>query len=347
MQILLTGGTGFIGSHITRAAVAGGHRVRLLARTPAKVPEVLGPLGVDGDAVEVFTGDATDATAVREAIAGCDAVIHAAAVVSMRRSESAASHIANLTAARCVLGSAAAAGCDPIVHVSSISVLERGATVTGLDAPVRTSTEGYSRAKADIEWYARGMQDAGVPVVITYPNGVLGPVSPTLTALHRAAQTWISTMMLPPSGIGIVDVRDLAAQHVAMLEPGLGPRRFLHGGNFATWRDLGAMIESATDRTIPKLRTPGAMLRGAGRVVDLTHLPNPLDFDLTLEAMTEATRAVPVDSTATVDALGIPFRPTQESLADTYRWMFETGAVTAKQAGALASDRAGDYADAG
>jgi dihydroflavonol-4-reductase len=83
MRVLVTGGTGFIGSHSVAGLVSAGHCVRLLVRDPAWVPRALGPLGVDIDCVEVAQGDVTDAEAVETALAECDAVLHAASAYSL------------------------------------------------------------------------------------------------------------------------------------------------------------------------------------------------------------------------------------------------------------------------
>jgi len=80
VRVLVTGATGFVGSHTAAALAASGHEVCVLARTPAKVPLVLGPLGVDP---EVVAGDMTDPVAVAAAVSGCDAVIHAAAQIGV------------------------------------------------------------------------------------------------------------------------------------------------------------------------------------------------------------------------------------------------------------------------
>ena len=80
MKVLVTGGTGFVGSHSVKAILDAGHDVRLLVRSPGRVAPALEPLGVGG--VDHLVGDATDAESVRKAMDGCNGVLHAAAVFS-------------------------------------------------------------------------------------------------------------------------------------------------------------------------------------------------------------------------------------------------------------------------
>ena len=112
MKVLVTGGTGFVGSHTVRTLLADGHEVRVLARTPSKVAPLMEKMGVDPDIVEVVAGDITDVESVEAAVAGCDAVVHAAAVVATDPTADAAMEATNLAGATNVLGAAVAAGCD-------------------------------------------------------------------------------------------------------------------------------------------------------------------------------------------------------------------------------------------
>ena len=123
MRVLVTGATGFVGSHAAKALQDAGHTVRALVRTPAKLETVTARVGVDLTALETAKGDIADADAVAGAIEGCDAVAHAAAVVGTDPSSEAEIEAGNFAGALNVLGSAAAAGCDPIVHVSSAAAL--------------------------------------------------------------------------------------------------------------------------------------------------------------------------------------------------------------------------------
>ena len=82
MPVLVTGGTGFVGSHTVAALVEGGHEVRLLVRAVTGSPPPLAPLGLEAGNLEAVVGDVTDAAAVEQAVRGCEAVVHAGAVYS-------------------------------------------------------------------------------------------------------------------------------------------------------------------------------------------------------------------------------------------------------------------------
>ncbi|MEI2655138.1 MAG: NAD-dependent epimerase/dehydratase family protein [Microthrixaceae bacterium] len=260
MKVLITGATGYAGSHAAAAMQRAGHDVRLLVRDPAKAERVFTMVGIADP--EIVTGDITDRVAIEAAVDGCDAVVHAAAMVALHRSEAAEAHTTNTRAAEIVLGAAARAGCDPIVHISSVSVLEQHHGRVDLDSPIRVGTSGgYSASKVDCEWMARGMQAAGVPVVTVYPSGIIGPDAPALSVLHTAAQTWIRAMPMISSGINLIDVRDLAQMITATIEPGHGPRRIMAGGTFTLWRDLVDEIERLRGKKI--FRYPAARSRHA------------------------------------------------------------------------------------
>jgi nucleoside-diphosphate-sugar epimerase len=81
MRVLVTDGTGFVGSHTVAAIARSGHELRLLVRRPGQVPASLGPLGVS--VTDIVGGDVLDEDVVSRAVEGCDAVVHAAAVYSV------------------------------------------------------------------------------------------------------------------------------------------------------------------------------------------------------------------------------------------------------------------------
>jgi dihydroflavonol-4-reductase len=168
MRVLITGGTGFVGSHTVAAVVRAGHEVRLFVRRPERVSAALAPFGIhEADPV---TGDVLDRASVQAAVEGCDAIINAAAVYSLDPGEAKTALATNARAAEIVLEAAAEARLDPIVHVSSYVALLPSRHALGPNSPIGIGAPAYPRSKAQAELIARRHQAEGAPVVTTYPG---------------------------------------------------------------------------------------------------------------------------------------------------------------------------------
>jgi dihydroflavonol-4-reductase len=179
MRVLVTGGTGYVGSHTVAALAGQGHQVRLLARARDRIAPALDPLGVAG--ADAVVGDVTSAAAVEQAMLGCDAVVHATAVFSRDPRRGAVMQQANPAGAATILEAAQRHGLDPIVYVSTGGMFlpVTGVTLT-TGTPVGAGIGPCTRSKIAAELVARGSQQAGSPVVITYPAVVQGPHDPHL-----------------------------------------------------------------------------------------------------------------------------------------------------------------------
>jgi dihydroflavonol-4-reductase len=338
VRVLVTGGTGFVGSHTVSALHAAGHEVTLLARSPERARRTLEALGLAPADVAIAPGDIVDAEAVRTAMTGCEAVVHAAAVVGIDGAKAAQARTTNERGTRNVLGAAVALGLDPIVYVSSISALFHpgGPVLLTADTPVAPATSPYAASKAASERYARELQAGGAPVVCVYPGGILGPGDPSGSEAMRGAIIWRRiTMVSLDSGYLLVDVRDIAAVIAATLKPGNGPRRYLAGHHYVPWTELCDLVAEVTGRPVRRPPIPGPALRLLGRGGDVVRKVIPFSFPLSREAMETASQMVPMDDQPTVDDLGVVFRPPRETLHDAYRWLYESGRIPARLVPAL------------
>lgn len=337
MKVLVTGGTGFIGSHTARAVLGAGHRLRLLVRDPKKAHRVLGPEAVAG--AELVVGDVTDEGAVAKALANCDAVLHAAALVALERSQAGHVLATNARGAELVVGGAVARGIPSVVYVSSASALfTPGVACITPDLPVAPARSAYARSKADAERFVRRLQEEGGPVRVSYPCGVLGPDDPGMSEANHALFTFYRDFFVITSGaFQIVDVRDLAELHRRLLEHEGGPNSYIAAGENMPWRKLGERLDALTGAPMRCVSIPGPVMRAAGRVGDVVKRVVDFNFPLTLEAMDFATRWPGADASRTSTELGLRFRSADETLADTLRWMVRAGHLPAAKIGRLAA----------
>jgi nucleoside-diphosphate-sugar epimerase len=338
MRVMVTGGTGFVGSHTARALHAAGHRVRLLVRDRDKLKRVYAA----GDFVpdDLVVGDAADESAVAEAMRGCDAVFHAAALVDLRRKSARRVLETNAAAVECVVAGAAKRGLARIVYVSSMSIFFRpGAPPLTPESEIVPGPTAYGQSKVAAEHVVRRLQAAGAPIAISYPSGVVGPDDPSMTDANRALWAWIAQLSIDTEGgFQPVDVRDVAALHVRLLELAPGVHRYAAAGPMLPWAENYAVIERVTGRRM-RLRAPipGPLLRGFGRVGDAVKRVVDFAFPLTSDAMEFATRWPGADASRTTRELGLRFRPVEETYADAIRWMHRAGHLSARLAGKLAT----------
>jgi nucleoside-diphosphate-sugar epimerase len=341
MRVLITGGTGFVGSHTVSAVIGAGHSAKLLVRRPERVQAALAPLGVDE--VETVTGDVLDAPSVQAAVEGCDALINAAAIFSLDPGDAEKMLATNTRATEIVLEAAIGAGLDPIVHVSSYVALLPSHDVLGPNSPVGVGAPAYPNSKAESELIARRHQADGAPVVTTYPGAVAGPDDPYFgeTAFTIAMLLRNRMPFALPGGWPIADVRYVANGHAAILEPGRGPRRYFLTGHWTAWKELYASVRQLTGRRLPAVPTPGFLGRASGRAMDglrrLTRARPPFSH----QGSWLVTQCRGADDTATREDLGITPPPLEQTLAETIRWMVESGHLPARLAGDVASMDAG------
>jgi len=340
MRILVTGATGMVGSHTCAALARDGHALRILARDEAKAVRVLGALGLEAAKLELARGDVTDREAVARALDGCDALVHAAGLLTFDRDAHGHMFATNVDGTRNLLEEGHARGLDPLVHVSSLSALwEPGVELATEDSPVASPRDPYSRSKAEAERVARAMQERGAPVVCVYPSAVWGPDNPTLgdqiTTIFAMVQ-W-NYYLSVEGGMPIVDARDLAAAIARAMAKGGGARRYMLAGHFVSHDEMREIVSEIRGARLWRVPCPGSALRLAGRMGDWLRRYTPFDPGaVTEEAMVLATRGIRGDDAKTLAALDLRLRPVRETIEAQMRWMFENGHLSARDVGRLA-----------
>lgn len=329
MRVLVTGATGFIGSHTAAALLHHGHEVRVLARNPERVAPVLAALGIEDGQVEAVRGDMTDADAVRAALEGCDAVVHAAAEIGVDGGTGPAG-TANVDGVRTVIGTAVDRGLDPIIYTSSVMAhLPNDGSPIGPNSPLAQPLSTYGESKHRSELLVRGWQERGAPVTAFTIGGVYGPISPHLNSSFGAVLAALGLMMLmPPSGSNVIDVRDLAEAIARAVEPGRGPRRYVAGGAYLTWPEWVDLLGRAAGVEVASQAVERDEIIEMGRQFDEQRAAGA-DLGafaaLSEEAAIVMTSGVPTIDDDTLTDLGMAWRPTIDTFRDTVAYLRAIG----------------------
>ncbi|WP_046471398.1 SDR family NAD(P)-dependent oxidoreductase [Allosalinactinospora lopnorensis] len=322
MKVLVTGASGFVGSHTVKALVGAGHHVRASARTGERVRRALAPLGC-ADTVEITEADILDKDRIDDALNGCDAVVHAAATYShdVRRSKEMLT--TNPRGTELVLGRASELGLDPVIHVSTYTALLPARETLKPYSPVGNPPTPYARSKARSEHIARRLQAEGAPVTIVYPGMVWGPNDPQAGESTLLARDVLEGRIPfgAPGRVGVVDVRDVAAVHAAALRPGVGPQRYIAASEVVPTATMMRIVAETGGRRPPRGVVPAPLVLGLARVADAVQRISPKRLPLDYQSPWTALNFDSIDASATVRELGVGFRTAEDSIADTVRWL--------------------------
>ncbi|MCV7282488.1 NAD-dependent epimerase/dehydratase family protein [Mycolicibacterium flavescens] len=321
MLIAVTGGTGYVGAHCVRALLVAGHRVRLLVGPDAQGAPILDRLAEIGD-VETRSGDIRQTATVDALLDGCDAVLHGAGVVGTDKRRTALMWEVNAHATEAVLTRAVAAGLDPVVSVSSYSALFPPPDgVIGPDTPTTPGRSPYAQTKAYADRVARRLQEQGAPVVVTYPSSVVGPAFHTAPGVTERGWGPLVRMGVAPrlrGGMQMIDVRDVADVHVALMTPGRGPRRYVCGGELIAFDDMIAALERGSNRRFRRIPLSQGAFRALSRFGEALSNVVDLGDGLTYEAALLLTAATPTDDSATLRDLGLTWRSPVEAIVTSF-----------------------------
>jgi nucleoside-diphosphate-sugar epimerase len=244
VKIAITGGTGFVGSHLIDAVLAAGHSLNALTRRDQPERE-----GVDWVA-----GDLSSRDALEKLVSNTDAVIHVAGTISGR--SAAAFEAANVAGTLAMLAAATAGGVHRFVHVSSLAAREP-----------KLSLYGASKEKGE-ELVIR----SGLDWAIVRPPAVYGPGDRETLELFRMAKLGI--MLMPPRGrVSVIHVDDLARLLLALADAAAPASCLIEpdDGRPGGWahREFARALAAAVGTKAAVLSSPGILLRLAARADEL------------------------------------------------------------------------------
>lgn len=317
---LVTGATGFIGSHLTRLLIKKGKKVRVLVRNPAK----LKAFGLGREThLEVIKGDLLVPEDISAVLDGVDNVYHAAGFISTHPKDKNKVRRLNVDITINLFNGCEKRGLKRIVYLASIFALAGGSQMPA-DEETPYNLGGldvaYARAKREAELYVREKIQKGLPVVRVYPCYCYGP-GDTNHSNTRLLLNYLNGPLFGyiQGGQNIMDVRDAAEGLFLGMEKGKTGEKYIIGGENLSYRKIFSLLEEATGYHKLRIR----ISRGLGKFLGYLNQAVSSSPVIDKEAAEVMGRYWYYDDTRARKELGYSSRPAAVTLRDAVLWLYE------------------------
>ncbi|MCE2471846.1 MAG: NAD-dependent epimerase/dehydratase family protein [Anaerolineae bacterium] len=327
MKALVTGATGFVGSHLVRQLIEAGHSVRALYRSEKKLSQL-----ADLE-LEAVPGDLDDVALLERACAGCELVFHVAAKADYWKDDDRdALWRVNVEGTRNLLSAAKSAAVRRVVFTSSASTIGIRPDAQSADEsdsfslPPERFWYAYTKLKAEAivaEFVADGLD-----VLTLNPAVIIGPGDLNAISGSFIIETARFQWLLPMSsgGLAVIDVRDVARAHLAAIERGKPGERYILSRANVTYHEFFGMIAAACGVRPPLISTPDWLLEPTARFIGVMRrlgIQTPMDANQTRLGSAH----VFVDAGKAQRELGAPQIDIESSLRDTFEWYQQHGYI--------------------
>ena len=328
-MILVTGGTGLLGSHLLYELVSAGKRVRAIRRRPGReemVRKVFGYYSGDADElisrIEWFDADLLDFGAMEDALDGVKEVFHAGAVVSFYPKDHPAMLKVNIEGTANLVNLSVAKGVEKFCYVSSVATLGR-AENNGLTdeetwwVPSKKNSV-YSKSKYGAErevW--RGMEE-GLHAVIVNPSVIVGPGyweenSGLFRLVHQGLKYYTKGIN------GYVDARDVARAMRLLMENNCFGERFIVSAANLSYQEFFNLIAKHMDKPAPSVNVPNILTRIAWRIEAVRSAVTGSKPEVTREMAVTTTQVYTYSNDKIRNRLPFEFRDIEDSIRETCR----------------------------
>lgn len=314
MKVLVTGASGFTGSHLVKALEEKDHSVVGLVRNSSNLDRL------SGCQLQLVYGDITEVDTLKTAMKGVDWVFHTAAYVELGLVDSVYMERVNVEGTRAVLEVAQAAGVSKLVYCSTIGVFgnTQGKVVDETFQRTQTNfSSAYDRTKYQAQELVDQFAAQGLPVVSILPSGIFGADDPHFGPVLR--QFLKGGLKLWAGGdriTGIVYVDDLVAAMILAAETGKAGEHYIISAGDLSTRQMFDLLSSETGIPVPG-EAPKILVRLAGNLLDpigrLLKWQPPLSRERVHYVYD---RCVRVDATKAREQLGWQHRSVAETLRE-------------------------------
>ena len=322
-KILITGGTGFLGTHIVRQFLeAGETNLRVMA---SSVPEWMKDAGVK--AVE---GSVTNPEHVAKAVKNISVIFHLAGKVSRDNDDAAAMNKIHVEGTRILCEAAKEAGVKTIILASSSGTIAVSETDEILDETYPQPVDIFSRWAYYASKYFQertaleSFDGDGRKLIILNPSLLLGPDDERLSSTKVVLDFLARKIPYTPSGgLNFVDVRDVALAFINAVENGEHQEKYLLGAANMTFPDFFGRLERLSGVSAPRLKVPKQLAMAGAGIIDSVFKHWGKASPVAPKEVEQAEYFWYFDSAKAKEKLGFAPRDPQETLQDTIGYLRE------------------------
>jgi dihydroflavonol-4-reductase len=333
MKAFLTGATGFVGGHVARELASRGASLRLLTRRTSNLANIEGLLG-SGSAAETVIGDLLEPDSLRNAIRGCDAVLHVAADYRLWVRDPDTMYRSNVEGTRALLRIAREENVQRFVYTSSVATMgfHSDGTIVDESTPVSLAEMigPYKRSKFLAEQVAIEAARAGQSVLVLNPTTPIGTADLKPTPTGRIIVDFLNKKFpaYMDTGLNLVDVAEVARTHADALNPDTGRpgERYILGGENLTLKQILDKMSAITGLPSPTMKVPNSVaMIFAFFDENITGKLRGKEPRATVEAVRMGKKKMFASSAKAERELGFRIVPVYEALRNAIDWFRQHG----------------------
>jgi len=339
MTTLVTGASGFLGSHVTRQLVARAETVRVLLRASSNNRAIADlPL-------EYVTGDLRDAASLALALAGVTRVFHVAADYRLWAKRKQDIYDSNVGGTRNLLDAAKRAGVSQFIYTSTVATIavdrsEQPSEFT--DAKLEEMVGHYKRSKWQAERLVLDSAKQGFPAIVAMPTTPVGPWDWKPTPTGKIILDFLNGKMpgYVKTGLNFVGVEECAAGHLLVSDKGKVGERYLLGAENLTLKEMLDTLAKITGLAAPKLKIPHGLALGVAYANTVFSRLLGREPGIPVEGVKIAQHMMFVDAKRAQKELGFKPGSVAAALERAVRWYADNGYVSPHRAKKITAARA-------
>jgi len=339
MTTLVTGASGFLGSHVARQLVARGEDVRVLLRASSH-NRAIGDLSL-----EYVTGDLRDAASLERAMKGVQRVFHVAADYRLWARRSKEIYESNVGGTKNLLEAAKRAGVEKLIYTSTVATIavDRPQPPNEFtDARLEEMVGHYKRSKWMAEREVMNAVREGAPVIVAMPTTPVGPWDWKPTPTGKIILDFLNGKMpgYVETGLNFVGVEECAVGHLLVAEKGKIGERYLLGGENLTLKQVLDKLAQITGLPAPALKIPHGLALSVAYASTIFSRLVGKEPSIPVEGVKIARHNMFVDCSRARRELGFQAGPVAAALERAVRWYEANGYVNARRARRIAHAQA-------